>query len=121
MSLALNAICEAHTCGRWLIGGIVAILSFVALAESVDQLVVSPDYDDLLIDEIYRSADDWRKPPAFESEWRPEPQEPKSRIHFGVDSAYEEMQLRGYDRNLYSGMELETPRPYNQFRVEFNF
>lgn len=121
MSHALNPIHDLSICRKWWVALIMTLLSFVVLAETADQLVLSPAYDPLQIEEIYASARDWRRPPAYESEWRPETQEQKSRIYFGYDSAYEEMKSREYNQGMFSGPDFAEPMPNSQFRIEFNY
>ena len=105
MILAMATATETGNSSRWLIGVSIMLVSFVVLAENTARLEISPVYDDdLVIDEIYKSANGWRKPPEYESEWRPEKQAQKSRIQFGYDSAYEEMRARGKDYNLDTGL-----------------
>ena len=105
MILAMNPATQVHTGSRWLIGLPVLLLSFVVLAENAARLDISPAYDDdRLTDEIYDNASGWRKPPAYENEWRPEKQKQTSRIQFGYDSAYEEMRARGKDYTLDTGL-----------------
>ena len=105
MILAMDTAIASHISSRWLIGLSVLMFSLVVLAENVGRLDISPAYDDYrLTDEIYNSANGWRKPPEYESEWRPERQKQESRIQFGYDSAYEEMRTRGKDYTLDTGL-----------------
>ncbi len=120
MILAMDPATEAGNGNRWLIGLPVMLFSLVVLAENADRLDISPAYgDERQADEIYNSATGWRKPPEFESEWRPEQQQQQSRIQFGYDSAYEEMKARGNDFSLDTGSGLDD-RPQNaQFKIGF--
>lgn len=105
MILAIDQATEVHISSRWLIGLSVMLFSLVVLAENAARLDILPAYDDdRLTDEIYDKATGWRKPPAYQSEWRPEKQKQTSRIQFGYDSAYEEMRSRGKDYNLDTGL-----------------
>ena len=105
MILTMEPLNEAHISRRWLIGLTAMLFSLVVLAENATRLDITPAYDDdRLTDEIYDSASQWRQPPAYESEWRPEKQKQTSRIQFGYDSAYEEMRARGKDYSLDTGL-----------------
>ena len=103
----------------WIIGGGVLLLSAMVLAANDDRLVISPADGQLLTDEMYERAEGWREPPMFESEWRaPEP-EPRTRIRFGYDSAYEELRARDPINNSFVGTNLGEPQPNTLFRMEF--
>jgi hypothetical protein len=120
MILAIDTETETGNSGRWLIGLSVMLLSFFALAENAGRLEISPIYDDdLVTDEIYNSAGGWRKPPEYESEWRPGKQKQESRIQFGYDSAYEEMRARGNDYTLDTGLGLKDQPQNTQFKISF--
>jgi hypothetical protein len=110
----------AQTPGRsWVIGAGVLLLSAMVLASNDDRLVISPADGQLLTDEMYERAEGWREPPMFESEWRaPEP-EPRTRIRFGYDSAYEELRARDPINNSFVGTNLGEPQPNTLFRMEF--
>jgi hypothetical protein len=120
MILATDPATEARTSNRWLLGLPVMLCSLVVLAENTARIDISPGYDDeRQSDEIYKSATGWRKPPEFESEWRPEVQEQKSRIQFGYDALYEEMRARDNDYSLDTGAGPDD-RPQNtQFKIGF--
>ena len=120
MILVMEAADDARPGGRWALGLAVLLLSVAALAENAGRLDISAaSADDRLTEEIYGSAQGWRKPPAYDSEWRPQAQEPQGRITFGYDSVYEEMRARddGYSPN--SGLGLREPRQNTQFRIGF--
>jgi hypothetical protein len=105
MILAIYPATEAHISSRCLIGLSVMLFSLVVLAENAARPDISPVYDDdRLTNEIYDNATEWRKPPAYESEWRPEKQKQNSRIQFGYDSAYEEMRARDNDYSTDTGV-----------------
>jgi hypothetical protein len=111
---------ETGNGSRWLIGLSVMLVSFVVLAENTARLEISPVHDDdLVLDEIYKSANGWRKPPEYESEWRPEKQAQKSRIQFGYDSAYEEMRARGNDYTVGTGLGLKDQPQSTQIKISF--
>ncbi len=96
MILAMGPATEAGIGSRWFIGLSVMLFSLVVLAENAARLEILPGYDDdRLTDEVYSSASGWRKPPEYESEWRPEKRKQQSRIRFGYDSVYDEMRARG--------------------------
>jgi hypothetical protein len=111
---------EARLGSRWLFGLPVMLFSLIVWAENASRIEISPAHDsDLVTDEIYNSASEWRKPPEYESEWRPEKRQQETRIRFGYDSAYEEMRARGNDYTLDTGMGLAN-RPQNtQFKLGF--
>lgn len=96
------------------------LASAFVLANDGARLEISPTYGEILSDDIYERAEGWREPPMFESEWRaPEPQ-PKSRIRFGYDSAYEEVQARNAAGYSTTPLNLRDPLPAaTQFRLEF--
>ena len=97
----------------------VLLASAIVIAREAPRLQISPDEGALLSDEIYEQAGDWRAPPMFESEWRaPKPQE-QSRIRFGYDSAYEELQARDYDKYSSRQSNLMQPRPNTLLRLQF--
>ena len=95
---------------RWLITSSVLLISAFVLAEGNARLGSPPLYDQILSDEIYESAEGWRDPAMEEDGWRTSKPEPKSRIRFGYDSAYEE--LRARDETRYSS------KPINQRHVQ---
>lgn len=96
------------------------LASAFVLANEDARLEISPTYGDLLSDEIYERAEGWREPPMFESEWRPPASEPKSRIRFGYDSAYEEVRARNAADYSTKPLSLRDPQPAaTQFRLEF--
>ena len=104
---------------RTLIAIGVLLSSAFVLANDDARLEISPTYGEILTDDIYERAEGWRKPPMFESEWRaPEP-EPKSRIRFGYDSAYEEVRARDAARFSTRPQRLRDPQPSTLFRIEF--
>lgn len=104
---------------RWLLGFSVLLTSAIALAQSSDRLEISPNYDDLLTDEIYESADSWRKPPMFESEWRAPRKEKEGRIKFGYDSAYEQMRARQDEQSSTGQFDFNDSKTSSQFRLNF--
>jgi hypothetical protein len=120
MILSMDPAAEAHSSSRWLIGLSVMLFSLVVLAENAARLDISPAYDDdRLTDEIYNSANGWRKPPEYENEWRPEKQKQESRIQFGYDSAYEEMGARGNDYSLDTGLGVIDHPQNTQLKISF--
>jgi hypothetical protein len=120
MILAMVPSTGVHISSRWLIGLSVMLFSLVVLAENAARLDISPAYDDdRLTDEIYDNATGWRKPPAYESEWRPEKQKQTSRIQFGYDSAYEEMKARDSNDSLNTGLGSIDSRQNTQLNISF--
>lgn len=104
---------------QWLVASGVLLASAIVVANDSARLEISPTYGDLLTDDIYESAESWRKPPKFESEWRaPKPKE-KSRIKFGYDSAYEEMRARENTRSFDDQFDLREPKPSTLMRWKF--
>ena len=89
------------------------------LANDDARLEIAPTYGEILSDEIYERAEGWREPPMFESEWRAPKPEPKSRIRFGYDSAYEEVRARDAARYSTKPPKLRDPRPATLFRLEY--
>lgn len=120
MILAMVPSTGVHISSRWLIGLSVMLFSLVVLAENAARLDISPAYDDdRLTDEIYDNATGWRKPPAYENEWRPEKQKQTSRIQFGYDSAYEEMKARDSNDSLNTGLGSIDSRQNTQLNISF--
>jgi len=120
MILVMDTAIASHISSRWLIGLSVLMFSLVVLAENAGRLDISPAYDDYrLTDEIYNSANGWRKPPEYESEWRPEKQKQESRIQFGYDSAYEEMRARDNAYSLDTGLGLIDHPQNTQLKISF--
>ena len=120
MILATDPATEARNSSRWLLGLSVTLFSLAVLAENAARIDITPVYDDdRQSDEIYSNASGWRKPPAYENEWRPEKQQQESRIKFGYDSAYEDMRARDSVFSQDAGTGL-TERPQNtQFKIGF--
>lgn len=121
MILAMDPATEAQNSSRWLLGVSAMLFSLVVLAENAARIDISPAYDnDRLKDEIYSNSSGWRKPPAYENEWRPEQQEQQGRMQFGYDAVYEEMRARdGGDFSQDTGLGL-TDQPQNtQFKIGF--
>lgn len=108
-----------HISGRW--GLLLLLFSLIALAENSSRLDILPaDGDDRLTDEIYNSATGWRTPAVSENEWRRGvKQQPKSRIQFGYDSAYEEMRARDNNYGFDTGLGGVDHPQNTQFRISF--
>jgi hypothetical protein len=119
MILATDPATEAQSSSRWLLGLSMMLFSLAVLAGNTARINISPTYDDdRLAEQIYSNSGGWRKPPAYENEWRPEQQQ-ESRIRFGYDSAYEEMRARDSAFTQDTGTGL-TDRPQNtQFKIGF--
>jgi hypothetical protein len=120
MTLAMHTTAGAHLSGRWLFGLLCLLSSLIVPAENSARLeIFSTDNDDRLTDEIYNSANGWRKPPGYVNEWRPEKQKQESRVQFGYDSAYEEMRARDNDYSLDRGLG-DIDHPQNtQLNISF--
>lgn len=97
----------------------VLLASAIVIAREAPRLQISPDEGALLSDEIYEQAGDWRAPPMFESEWRAPKPEPRTRIRFGYDSAYEEHRMRDHAVGQDRRPSLRDPQPSTLFRLEF--
>lgn len=104
---------------RWLVASGVLLTSAFVLANDDARLEISPTYEEILSDDIYERAEGWREQPMFESEWRAPKTEPKSRIEFGYDSAYEEQRARDAAKYSSRPMDLIDRPPDNQFRFRF--
>ena len=94
------------------------LIGALAIASDQSRLEIGPIYEDFLTDEIYREADDWRAPPAFESEWRAPREQDTGRTRFGFDSVYEEQRARQAGP-ANERRKLLTPTPNTLFRWEF--
>lgn len=118
MSLATTVKMHTLINQLWITCGVL-LISFIVLAKDDSRLELAPAYSEILSDDIYESAEGWRKPPMFENEWRaPKPKE-KSRIKFGYDSVYEEMRSREDARSSNNSFDLRDPKPNTLFRFEF--
>ncbi len=97
------------------------LVSALVVANEADRLLIEPAYEDLLSDEIYEQAGNWRAPPEFDSEWRAPKPEPKTRMTFGYDSAYDARRARQRASTgaLPGPVELSEPVPSTLFRLEF--
>jgi len=114
------AATEAYPRHRWFLGLAVLLSSFLVLAKDADRLELAPAYDDYRVqEEIYSGAGEWRPPPKYEAEWRAAQPDPPSRIHFGYDSASEEMQAREFSSSPAASSNIGGVRPDTQFRVEW--
>lgn len=104
--------------GRGLAIGVL-LASAIVFARDDEALDIPPDLNKRMSDEIYEQAEGWRGSGMAEDGWRaPEPQ-PRSRMHLGFDSAFEEKQMRdiGYRETRRSN--LGDTIPNTQFRIEF--
>jgi hypothetical protein len=119
MILAMDTATEARISNRWLIGLPVMLFTLAVLAENTARLEISPAYDDRLTNEIYDDTSGWRKPPAYESEWRQEKPKQESRIQFGYDSAYEDLRSRNNDSSSDTDFGLADRLQNTQFRIGF--
>ena len=113
-TLTMPALLPTHR--HWAIV-VLFLISTIVVAQTVERLESSPDYDDLTQEVIFEEHIDWRVPPAPENEWRPEqtPAETNSRYTFGVDPSYEKTRTRGNFRQE----EFGNDRPTTIFRVDF--
>jgi hypothetical protein len=101
---------------RWAIV-LLFLVSTIVVAQTVERLESSPDYDDLTREVIFEDNIDWRLPPDPEIEWRPEqtPAASNSRFTFGADPSYEKTRTQGNFRQE----EFGNDRPTTIFRVAF--
>ncbi len=98
----------------------VLLASAIVIAQEEPRLQIGTSDGMLLSDELYEQAEGWRAPPMIEEPWRaPEP-EPRARINFGYDSAYEDARIRDYGFNQTRRSNLREPAPNTLFRLEFN-
>lgn len=104
---------------RWLFASGVLLISVIVMAEGDARLELSSPYGEFLSDDIYERAEDWRKPPMFESEWRAPKAKEKSRIKFGYDSVYEDLRAREDARSSNKQFDLREPKPNALFRFDF--
>jgi hypothetical protein len=104
---------------RWLVASGALLISAFVFANDNARLTISPTYGEILSDDIYERAEGWREQPMFESEWRAPKPEPKSRIKFGYDSAYEEVRARENAMSSSRPMDLRDRPPATQFRLNF--
>ena len=98
----------------------VLLLSAMVIAQEDPRLQVAPDEGLLLSDEIYEQAEGWRAPPMLEESWRAPATEPRARINFGYDSAYEDARMRDYGLDRGRRSNLREPTPSTLFRLEFH-
>lgn len=98
---------------------LLALMTAIVTAQDNPRLAVPPTYNSYMTEEIYQQAEGWRETPSDDDSWRiPEP-EPRARITFGFDSAFEEQRMRNhsFEDSRFTGFENTTPG--TQFRVEF--
>ena len=104
---------------RWLLASGVLLISVIVMAEGDARLELSSPYGEFLSDDIYEHADDWRKPPMFESEWRAPKAKESSRIKLGYDSVYEELRAREQAHSPNMQYDLRDPKSNALFRLKF--
>lgn len=104
---------------RWLTASGILLVSAFVLADDTARLEAPPLYGQILSDDIYERAEGWREPQMAGDGWRESKPEPKSRVRFGYDSAYEE--LRARDETQYSSKPINQGdvRPTTQFNLGF--
>ncbi len=97
------------------------LASTIILAESGTWHELPPINDEIIVEEIYQSAGDWRESSSTEFDWRAPPKKKKEgRIKFGYDSAYKQMGERQDDYFPTKQTELSDPKPTNNlFRLNF--
>lgn len=103
---------------RQLVFTLLLLVGALAIASDQSRLEIGPIYENLLTDEIYREAENWRAPPAFESEWRAPRRQDRGRIRVGFDSVYEEQRAR-QTGSINERSDPHTPTPNTLFRWEF--
>ena len=109
---------------RQLLAILIFLSSAVVYAQNLDRNDTGSIFDDRVVKEIYQDAEDWRIPePTAEDEWRAGEQRgregKKPRIHFGADSAYEEMRIRQDNRFRTNELEFGAERPTTILRFSF--
>ena len=104
------------------------LASTIILAENGSQIELPAMYDEIISEEIYRSAGGWRESKPVENNWRAPPKKQKEgRIKLGYDteSGYKYMGEKPYHKEQedYSASKrtgLSEPGPTNtQFKLEF--
>ena len=104
--------------GRGLAIGLL-LASAIVFARDDERLDTPPEINTLISDEIYEQAEGWRGSAAAGGDWRaPQPQ-PRSRMHFGFDSAFEEKQMRTFGYRETQRSNLRETTPNTQFRIDF--
>jgi len=104
---------------RLIVGTAFMLASMIVLA---DQLSLTPDYEELISEDIYTEGEAWRVPPANESQWRPPREDRDSgRIKFGYDPVYERIQSnrKPLDWDSRADDSLRGVKPNNLLRIDF--
>ena len=91
----------------------------IVIARDDEGLDAPPALDYSMTDEIYEQAEGWRSSSGTDDNWREPEIQPRARVHFGFDSAFEEKQMRSvsYDETRFSN--LREPTANTQFRIDF--
>ena len=120
----LMTIAQPHPAGTMLNRRVLSIMVLLAsamvIAQEEPRLQIGTSDGLLLSDEMYEQAEGWRAPPMIEEPWRAPEREPRARINFGYDSAYEDARLRDYGLNKTRRSNLREPEPNTLFRLEFH-
>ena len=97
------------------------LMTTIVVAQTVERLESSPDYDDLSREEVFNSNTEWRTEPPAENEFRTNAPVPnsRSRIQIGTNPDYEE--IRRQDESLLNTQQHEIggDRPSTILRFSF--
>jgi hypothetical protein len=114
-------ICQPPTSGlsgRSLAIGIM-LASAIVIARDGEGLDAPPALDYSMSEEIYEQAEGWRGSGGSGDNWRAPEIQPRARIHFGFDSAFEEKQMRSVSYQETRRSNLREPTANTQFRIDF--
>ena len=97
------------------------LTSTIVVAQTIERLESSPNYDDLSREEIFNSNTEWRTEPPATNEFRANTPVPssRSRIQIGADPDYEQMRIR--DDALLNAQQHEFGDTRPSTILRFNF
>ena len=97
------------------------LMTTIVVAQTVERLESSPDYDDLSREEIFNSNTEWRTEPPVENEFRANAPVPSSnsRIQIGTNPDYEEIRRRDESLRNTQQHEFGGDRPSTILRFSF--
>jgi hypothetical protein len=100
---------------------LLVLMSTIVVAQTVERLESSPDYDDLSREEIFNSNTEWRTEPPAENEFRADAPVPRSssRIQIGTNPDYEEIRKRDESLRNTQQHEFGGDRPSTILRFSF--